>query len=134
MRFTLPLLLSVVGSAMASHQVCFFQHGGAHHNVILKAGPPDVILMDQGGDFGFFDRHLTFKNSRGRFDTGVGSNEWSAAMDGYDWGKFQYQSVRNIGDGRFIKFGCYDTSNNGYCNDAAANTMWQACLRRHGQS
>ena len=127
MRPSLLFLLPLIGSALASHDVCFkFNTGGfvgSSASVIVR--DPYTTLMSETKYFAPFVSTMTFKNSIGRVDVGM-DGTYSCLFNGVDNGHFTFQSVQNVGDTGFIRYGCYDISNDGYCNDR--DSKYLRCL------
>lgn len=127
MRPSLLFLLPLIGSALASHDVCFKFNSagiiGSWAAVIVR--DPYTTLMSERKFFAPFVSTMTFKNSIGRVDVGMDAT-YSCLFNGVDQGHFDFQSVKNVGDSGFIRFGCYDISNDGYCNDR--DSKYLRCL------
>lgn len=138
MRQTLFCLLALIGTAVASHDICVFKdhitrlNNGIRMSVTVNAiGDPG--LMDQWGDHGSTARIYSFTNARGRVDVSP-YGDWSAAFDGGDWGGFKFQQTVEISNFKYVSWGCYATTNKNYCNVGAAMAMFKRCMEKHKNS
>lgn len=60
---------------------------------------------------------MTFKNDIGRTDVGT-SGTYSCLFNGVYHGQFKFQQIKKSEDGSsYIRYGSYDVSKDGYCND-----------------
>ncbi|KAF9213170.1 hypothetical protein BGZ59_005821 [Podila verticillata] len=139
MRYTLPLLLSLLGTAIASHDVCFMRYYGigietrkVFGDVVVRVGDGrDGILMDARTFFEPTDLVYVLKNSKGTVTVNpILDGGFSATFFGYSWGSFAFQKTRAVNANKKIYFGCYDTNHFGYCKDY--EKKWQRCLANYG--
>lgn len=127
MRLTLFSLLSLIGAAVASHDVCFYYAPGdpAGDLGIVTVRVKTGFLMSEVKRFSPFTWVYEFVNSRGVIDVETKNfGTFSAKFDGHEWGKFTFQGIESLGTGEEIRFGCYDTSNDKYCADYEHKMRW----------
>lgn len=128
MHPSLFFLLSLVGAAVASHEICFFRD----YSVIPGPKVRDAkgILLEEGRGFGAFDSMYTFEDGKGNTVHVSPGKGWSASFRGVDWGGFSFEKTYTFGSGYMIQYGCYDTTHTQYCyyNEA----MYLRYLERFG--
>lgn len=118
MRSTLFFLLSLVGTALASHDVCFYYSPGdpAGDIGVVVVQDSSGYLLSQTKLFSPFTWVYEFENPRG-FIHVEKKRGFSATFDGFAWGFFHFQIVNEPGKGKVISYGCHDTTKEGFCND-----------------
>ncbi|KAF9961502.1 hypothetical protein BGZ72_003340 [Mortierella alpina] len=121
MRLSALSLLTLVGSALASHEACFKYNAagltGVWAGIIVR--DPYTTLMQERKHFAPFVSMMSFENSIGRVDVN-NKGGWSCIFNGVDHGGFKFQKYQNVGETGYIRYGCYDISGDGFCNDADA--------------
>lgn len=117
-RLTLLSLLSLAGTALASHQICYMRGKGPvfeYTHVVLTDESDQIINQSQPAASG--NNMDVFEHYRGSVSVNHKLQVWSAKIHGQDWGSYPFHSYYKVDKNRTIWFGCYDTSNNGYCKD-----------------
>ncbi|KAF9935514.1 hypothetical protein BGZ75_000304 [Mortierella antarctica] len=127
MRLSALSLLALAGSALASHDACFKYSSGGFTGVwaAVIVRDPFTTLMQEREHFAPFVSTMTFKNSKGRVDVNM-KGGWSCVLNGVNHGGFNFQKMKDIGDNGYIRYGCYDISGDGYCDDA--DSKYIRCL------
>lgn len=123
----LPFLLSLVGAAVASHDTCYYLNKKSDFTNYVEVQVRDThTLMYRGYDtFSKLTKMFVFKDPKGTIYVNKDAG-FSANWNGQDWGGFSFQKEKRTKT-YVIKYGCYDTSNVGYCKND--ENYWRGCQR-----
>lgn len=127
MHFTLLSLLSLAGTALASHHICYMRgkgYIGDYARVALIDDSGELINQSKAAAQG--DRMDTFEHIRGSVSVNHKLQIWGAKIHGQEWDLYPLVSYHKLDKERTVWFGCYDTSNNGYCKEKDA--MYKRCV------
>jgi len=121
----LPFLLSLVGGVVASHDICYFINDRAAftNHVELQLRDSQSPIYSGYDTFGKLTKMYVFKDPRGTIYVNKNGG-FSVNWDGIDWGGFSFQKEISTLHTK-LKYGCYDTSNNGYCKYQEEH--WKGC-------
>lgn len=128
MHQTLLFLLALVGTAVASHDICFYNdqsNAFKFRMAVTLNASRDPHLMQQWGSHSGAASMYSFTNDRGRVDV-ARTSTWSAAFDGGNWGDFEFQKSLLLAKRVWVFWGCYETTNDDHCKDRDA--MFDNCV------
>lgn len=125
MRPSFLFLLTLIGMAVASHDICYYidHHSTGLDRVVAMLRDSDGILFDGEDVFANTTKMFIFRPRRVTIYINRNAG-FSVNWDGIDWGGFSFQKEISTLHTK-LKYGCYDTSNNGYCKYQEEH--WKGC-------
>lgn len=88
---------------------------GDYTHVVLTDDSGTIINQSQPAASG--NKMDVFEHYKGTVSVNHKLHIWGATIHGQVWDLYPLVSYHKVDEKRTIWFGCYDTSNNGYCQD-----------------